>query len=160
MSAPLSGRCTCGATAYEMAAPPLFTHCCHCTWCQRETGSAFALNAIVEATALTVTRGTTETVTIPTASGRGQTVHRCPACKVALFSSYGSPLVRFVRVGTLDDPARVPPDVHIYTTTKLPWVVLPEGARVFADYYDRRQEWPAASNARLEAAKASARAQP
>lgn len=160
MSAPLTGRCTCGAITYEMTAPPLFTHCCHCSWCQRESGSAFALNAIVEATGLTVTQGTPEAVTIPTASGRGQTVHRCPACKVALYSTYGSPIVRFVRVGTLDDPAQVPPDVHIYTTTKLPWVVLPAEARVFDAYYDRRQEWPAESTARFEAAKAAARAQP
>ena len=125
--------------------------------CQRESGSAFALNAIVEGTALRLTRGTTEEVAIPTASGRGQRVHRCPACKVALWSTYGSPLLRFVRVGTLDDAAAVRPDVHIYTSTKLPWVVLDTDTPAFEGYYDRRTLWPAAANARLEAAKAAAR---
>lgn len=152
----LTGRCTCGACAYDLAAPPLFTHCCHCTWCRRETGSAFALNAVIESGALRVTRGAPDEVLLPSASGRGQKVWRCPDCRVALFSAYSRPFLRFVRVGTLDDPAAAPPDVHIFTSTKLPWVVLPSGARAFPEYYDQRAEWPAESSARFLAAKRAA----
>lgn len=149
----MEGRCTCASLRYRLLDRPLFTHCCHCSWCQRETGSAFALNAMIETEKLIITAGAPEWVTLPTASGKGQQVARCPACRVALFSHYagGAGLIAFVRVGTLDDPAACPPDIHIYTSTKLPWVVLPPQARVCAEYYQRSVEWPAESLARRAA---------
>lgn len=151
----MHGRCSCGAVSYALMDAPLFVHCCHCTWCQRETGSAFALNALIETDRLKVT-GAVEHVMLPSASGRGQEVVRCAACRVALFSHYGGGgrLMAFVRVGTLADPTACPPDVHIYTTTRLPWVALPAGARVFEEYYDPRKEWPEAAQARFRAMKA------
>jgi hypothetical protein len=156
MEAEMCGHCTCGAARYEMLEPPLFVHCCHCTWCQRETGTAFALNAMIETDRLAVT-GAVEPVMLPSASGRGQEVVRCAACKVALFSHYGGGrLMAFVRVGTMEAPAACPPDVHIYTSTRLPWVTLPKGARVFEAYYDPRQEWPEAAQGRFRAMKARA----
>jgi len=148
------GGCTCGAVRYRIEAEPLIVHCCHCRWCQRETGSAFVLNALVEADRVSV-HGAFDLVHTPSASGRGQRIARCPTCRVALWSHYpgGGDALRFVRVGTLDRPDRFPPDVHIYTASKQPWIALPEGARVFAEFYDPQVEWPAASLARVRAAK-------
>ena len=142
----MEGHCTCGKVRYRVEAPPLFTHCCHCSWCQRETGSAFAVNAMIETDRLTVTGGVEEVVT-PSASGKGQVIARCPACRVALWSHYAGAgrKIAFVRVGTLERPADCPPDVHIFTSTKLPWVALPDGVPAFAEFYRRSELWPKAS---------------
>lgn len=142
----MNGRCTCGAITYRLTNTPLFTHCCHCTWCQRETGSAFALNAMIEAEFLDVT-GEVEEIPTPSNSGKGQIIARCPACKVALYSHYAGAgrSVAFVRVGTMTDPAACPPDIHIFTSTKLPWVILDTTVPVLPDYYDRKQHWPQSS---------------
>jgi hypothetical protein len=149
----LKGRCTCGEVRYALTDRPLFVHCCHCTWCQRETGSAFAVNAMIEADRVEVEAGRTEEVVTPSESGKGQRVHRCPTCRIALWSHYAGAgdAVRFVRVGTLEEPGRVPPDIHIFTSTKLPWVVLPEGVPAMPEYYRRSEYWPAESLARREA---------
>ena len=121
----------------------MMVHCCHCRWCQRETGSAFVLNALVERDRLVVTQGRTATVPLPTHSGRGQKVERCPQCQVALWSHYpgGGDAIAFVRAGTLDTPEAVSPDVHIYTGSRLPWVALPEGVPAFAEFYDPATQW-------------------
>ena len=143
----LTGHCSCGAIRYELTDMPLYTHACHCTWCQRETGSAFVLSALIETACVKLTHGSPDIIDTPSNSGEGQKIHRCPTCKVALWSVYSGAgeKFRFVRVGTLDEPARVPPDIHIFTTTKLPWVVLPAGANVVPEYYDRKKYWPQAS---------------
>ncbi len=150
---PLEGGCACGAVRYRMTGGPMFVHCCHCRWCQRETGAAFALNAIIEAGRVVLLTGEPEVVPTPTQSGRGQMIARCPDCRVALWSNYAGDAVRFVRVGTLDDPDRLPPDIHIYTASKQPWVVIPPGAPAVAEYYRARDCWPAASLARRKAMK-------
>lgn len=152
--AALTGRCTCGQVRYEMTAPPMVVHCCHCTWCQRETGSAFVLNAMIETERLHRLQGQTVEVLTPSASGLGQRIHRCPSCQVALWSHYAGagPVLAFVRVGTLDDPGQCPPDVHIFTASKQPWLSLPPEAKVFREYYDDRAAvWPAQGLARREA---------
>ncbi len=125
----------------------MFVHCCHCRWCQRETGTAFALNALIEAERVSLIAGEPEPVHTPSNSGKGQVIWRCPTCKIALWSNYGGlgDLIRFIRVGTLLEPDHFPPDVHIFTSTKQPWVVLPAGAAVFPEYYDSKQVWPPAS---------------
>lgn len=147
----MDGRCTCGAVHYRMTAQPLFVHACHCTWCQRETGSAFALNAMIEAEFLEVLAGEPEEVPTPSNSGKGQVIARCPACKVALWSHYGGVRkVAFVRVGTLEKPGECPPDIHIFTATKLDWLVLDGRVPVVAEYYDRKVMWPAESLRRRE----------
>ncbi|MGD1878786.1 MAG: GFA family protein [Kiloniellaceae bacterium] len=150
---PLEGGCTCRGVRYRLTTGPMYVHCCHCRWCQRETGAAFALNAMIEADRVDLLQGTPEAVMTPSLSGKGQKIARCPACKVALWSNYAGAgdKVRFVRVGTLDDPDRLPPDIHIFTRSKQPWVVLPEGALVFPEYYDRDVCWPADSLARRAA---------
>ncbi len=152
---PLEGGCSCGAVRYRMTGGPLFVHCCHCRWCQRETGAAFALNAMIEADRVVLLKGTPEVVPMPSESGRGQKIARCPACRVALWSNYAGAgdAVRFVRVGTLDEPDRLAPDIHIHTASKQPWVVIPPGVPTAPEYYDRRDHWPAASLARRKALK-------
>jgi len=146
------GGCTCREVRYRMTSAPMFVHCCHCRWCQRETGTAFALNAMIEADRVELLAGTPEVVTIPSQSGKGQKITRCPTCRIALWSNYGGggDAIRFVRVGTLDDPDRLPPDVHIYTESKQPWVILPEGTPAVAGYYSRKELWPEASLDRLQ----------
>lgn len=152
----LEGGCTCRAVRYRMASAPLIVHCCHCRWCQRETGASFALNAVVEMAHVTLTSGATEMIATPTLSGKGQKIHRCPRCKIAVFSHYpaGGEAIAFIRVGTLDEPDRLPPDVHIYTSSKQPWVTLPAGARAFAEFYNPADVWSADARARWAAATA------
>lgn len=144
------GGCTCRAIRYRMTSKPLFVHCCHCRWCQRESGASFALNAMIEADRIELVSGTPELVLTPSNSGKGQKIARCPTCRVAVWSHYAGAgeAVSFVRVGTLDDPDSMPPDIHIFTDSKQFWVELPAGARAVSQYYDRDQEWSAASLAR------------
>ncbi|MBU6297968.1 MAG: GFA family protein [Alphaproteobacteria bacterium] len=150
-----SGSCFCGAVKYRLESAPMFVHCCHCKDCQCQTGSAFVLNAIMEADRITLLPGSRapEPTTMRTDSGRPHDIYRCPDCKTAVWSDYGRRKVMlFVRVGTLDDPGALPPDVHIFTRSKLPWVALPEdGAPAFEVYYDMKTLWPAESLARREA---------
>jgi hypothetical protein len=150
---PLEGGCDCRRIRYRMETRPLIVHCCHCRWCQRESGAAFALNAMIEADRVTRLRDEPEIVDTPSASGKGQKIARCPACRIAVWSHYAGlgPLARFVRVGTLDEPDRLPPDIHIFTSSKQPWVILPPGARAVPEFYDRKQVWSAESLARREA---------
>jgi hypothetical protein len=136
-----------------MTSEPLFVHCCHCRWCQRETGAAFALNAMIEAERVELFGGAPEVVHTPSNSGKGQRISRCPVCRIAVWSNYAGAgdAIRFVRVGTLDDPDRLPPDIHIFTSSKQPWVVLDPQTPAVPEYYDRAQYWPAPSLARRRA---------
>ena len=146
-SYPLSGGCTCRAVRFEMQSAPLYVHCCHCTWCQRESGAAFALNAMIESDRVRLLAGEVEVVDTPSNSGRGQKIARCPRCRIALWSNYAGAgdSVRFVRVGTLDTPDALPPDIHIFTASKQRWVSLPAGANAVSEYYKASEHWPADS---------------
>jgi hypothetical protein len=159
---PLEGGCTCRTVRYRMKSAPLFVHCCHCRWCQRETGASFALNALIEADRVILLQGNPEVVNTPSNSGKGQKIARCPACRIALWSNYAGAgdAVRFIRVGTLDEPDRLPPDIHIFTSSKQPWVVLPPDTPAVPEYYDREVHWPEASLARRRALLAGRRATP
>lgn len=138
----IEGRCACGQVSYRLRAAPMIVHCCHCSWCQRETGSAFVINAVVETAALETT-GEAELVVTPSASGAGQEIARCPSCRVALWSHYPSAgrKAAFLRVGAMAEPDACPPDIHIFTSTKQDWVVLPEGAPAYAGFYDPGEVW-------------------
>ena len=151
--APLEGRCTCGEIRYCLAGRPFAVHCCHCRDCQRETGSAFAVNAMIEADRVELEKGEPELVHTRSNSGKGQKIWRCPNCRVAVWSNYpgAGDAVRFVRVGTLDDPDAMPPDIHIFTMSKQPWVVLPQDKPAVTEYYDRKTTWPAESLQRFQA---------
>lgn len=150
------GGCTCRQVRYRMTSKPLFVNCCHCRWCQRETGAAFALNAMIEADRVELLSGEPELVMTPSESGRGQKIWRCPTCRIAVWSNYGGAgeAVRSVRVGSLDEPDRLPPDIHIFTASKQPWVVLPEGTPAVPEFYDIKATWPAESLARRAALRA------
>ena len=144
---PLQGGCACGDVRYVLMRRPMFIHCCHCTWCQRETGSAFALNGLVETGEVALVRGAPDIVNTPSSSGAGQQIARCPACRIAVWSFYpeAGMAVTFVRIGTLDRPGSCPPDLHIFTSSKLPWVELGSDTPFVAGYYLRSEYWPAAS---------------
>jgi hypothetical protein len=139
----MEGGCTCGHVRYRLAGKPLIVHACHCSWCQRETGTAHALNALYEADRVEHLKAEPEFIQTPSASGRGQRIARCPNCKVAIWSNYrqAGPAVRFVRVGTMDSPGEYPPDIHIFTSSKLPWVTFPDRARVVAEFYNLDEVW-------------------
>jgi len=138
------GGCTCDAIRYRMETSPLFVHCCHCHWCQRESGASYALNAMIEADQVTFLQGKPEMVLTPSNSGKGQKIWRCPKCCIALWSNYSGAgdKVNFVRVGTLDEAHRLPPDIHIFTASKQPWVAIPDGHAAVKEYYDRETYWP------------------
>ena len=144
VSQTFEGGCTCRAVRYRMTSRPLFVHCCHCRWCQRETGASFALNAMIEADRVELLSGAPEVVNTPSNSGKGQKIWRCPACRIAVWSNYAGAgdAVRFVRVGTLDEPDRLPPDIHIFTASKQPWVVIPPGMPAVEEYYKSAEHWP------------------
>jgi hypothetical protein len=142
------GGCTCGAIRYRLGDEPLFVHCCHCLSCQRQTGSAFVVNLLIERDKVEVT-GEPMTIDVPRDSGGMQKIYRCPSCQVAVWSEYTYPEIWFVRGGTLDEPRAIEPDVHIFTRSKVGWVTLPEGARAFDVFYDVQEEWPTRSLERI-----------
>ena len=157
MSAGPLGGCSCGAIRYRLATEPLFTHCCHCRNCQRQTGSAFVINALIEADRVELLAGEPKPVDVPRSGAKKQRIFRCPTCEIAVYSRYTRASILFVRAGTLDDPSRVAPDVHIYTRSKLSWVTLPDSVPAFTTYYDTQKLWPVASLDRLGAITASKR---
>jgi hypothetical protein len=150
---PAEGGCDCRAVRYRMTSAPMFVHCCHCRWCQRETGASFALNAMIETDWVQLLSGKPEAVDTPSNSGKGQKIMRCPTCRIALWSHYSGAgaKVAFVRVGTLDNPDLLPPDIHIFTASKQPWVVIPPGAKAVPEYYKTAEMWPQASLERRKA---------
>ena len=153
--AALAGGCACGSVRYRLRRRPMFVNCCHCSECQRQLGSAFAVNAVIETEAIEVLAGTPEPLTVPTASGRPHDIYRCRACQSPLWSDYGRrPGLRFVRVCTLDEPGALPPGAHIFTSTKLPWLVLPPDVPAFTEFYELERMWPAESMARRRAVEA------
>jgi hypothetical protein len=152
MSETFDGGCDCRHLRYRMLDAPLVVHCCHCRWCQRESGASFALNAMIESDRLRLLAGVPDMVDTPSDSGAGQQIARCPHCRIALWSHYAGagPLVSFVRVGTLDEPDRLPPDIHIFTASKQPWVLIPPGMKAVPEYYEREHVWSQASLARRQ----------
>lgn len=152
----MTGGCSCGGVRYRLSDTPMIVHGCHCSWCQRETGSAFAVNAVIESDRLELVSGSPHYVSTPSASGKGQEIARCPDCQVALWSHYAGSGRRssFVRVGTMDDPQACPPDVHIFTSTKLDWITLPEGVPAFRDFYPSSEGvWSEEARARWKVLK-------
>jgi hypothetical protein len=149
----MQGGCSCGQVRYELTSRPMWVNACHCTWCQRETGSAFAVNAMIETDRVKLLAGAPEAVRTPSLSGKGQTIFRCPACHVAVWSHYNGagPKIAFVRTGTLDQPHDIKPDIHIFTSTKRPWVVLPADTPAVPEYFSTKDMWPAESLARRAA---------
>ena len=151
----VEGGCTCRSVRYRLNALPMIVHCCHCSWCQRETGSAFVVNALIEADRIELLSGRIEVIDTPSESGRDQKIHRCAECKVAVWSNYAGAgdAICFLRVGTLDQPGRFPPDIHIFTSSKQPWVELPAGAPSVPEFYRFEEHWSDESIDRYKSAK-------
>lgn len=149
----MDGGCDCGELHYRMTRGPMIVHCCHCRWCQRETGASFALNAMVEAEHVELLKGAPELVDTPSESGKGQQIARCPTCRIAVWSHYAGAGQKacFVRIGTLEEPDRLPPDIHVFTASKQPWVLIPEGTPAFEAFYSAKDVWPEESLARRQA---------
>ncbi len=149
------GGCVCGAIRYRVHGTPLIVHACHCTWCQNLSGSAFALNAMIETSRVELLKGSPEAVETPTQSGAGQTVMRCPVCRTSVWTHYGQSgmNIAFVRVGTLDDTGAMPPDIHIYTDSKRPWVVIEEGVASVPGWYNPREVWSSDAMRRYQEAR-------
>jgi hypothetical protein len=151
MSALGEGGCACGSVRYRLRSDPLFINCCHCLNCQRQTGSAFVINLLIEADRVEILAGAPQPVDVPREDGTAQRIFRCPSCQIAVFSEYGRPELRYVRAGTLDQQTGVEPDAHIFTKSKVSWIRIPESAPAFDVYYDTKALWPAASLERLDA---------
>ncbi len=149
----LTGQCACGALTYQMASEPIFVHCCHCSECQRQTGSAFVLNAIIETDRVTH-RGPVFEHSLPTPSGKGQVMTRCNECSTVVFSKYMARQgkLTYIRVGTLDDPSACPPNVQIFTSSKQPWVTLNPDIPIFEEFYKFDEVWPEAALNRMNTA--------
>ena len=139
------GGCACGYVRYNIVSDPLIVHCCHCRYCQRQTGASFALNALFEARHVELLSGTVNEIIVPSSSGKGQNIARCPKCEVAIWSNYFMMGIKdgihFIRVGTLDYPDLLPPDVHIYTESKQPWINLPPDDLAVKEFYDYEKVW-------------------
>ncbi len=154
------GGCSCGQVRYEITSDPLIVHGCHCSWCQTQSGSAFAINALIEADRVKILKGEVEVIDTPSPGGVGQMIARCPKCEIAVWSNYNMFMpgdhIRFVRVGTLDNPNRLPPDVHIFTTTKQDWVILPPQDQVAEEFYDFETTWSPESQKRIEVVQKAA----
>ncbi len=155
-----NGGCTCGHVRYQVNLEPLIVHCCHCRGCQKNSGSSFALNALFEADRVELVSGEIEDVTVPTPSGKGQVITRCSKCKVAVWSNYNMgglrERIRFIRVGTLDEPDQFPPGIHIFTSSKQPWVLLPKADRRVEVFYEFKETWSTESMERLARIEESA----
>lgn len=154
------GGCTCGHVRYRVTSDPMIVHCCHCRGCQQNSGSAFAINALFEVGRVQLISGEVEKITVPTPSGTGQDITRCAKCKVAVWSNYNMgglrEHIRFIRVGTLDDPDQLPPDIHIFTASKQPWIILPKDAPRVEVFYEFKNTWSPESMQRLVKIEASA----
>jgi hypothetical protein len=135
MKLPLTGGCHCGAVRYEISAAPILTYTCHCTDCQRITGTAFSLAIIVPENAFRLVKGEPRSVERIADSGRVNVRLLCPDCGCWI-SGLGRPdasgeLVRRVRAGTLDDRSWLRPTEHYFTRSKQPWVMLPVGDQIY-----------------------------
>ncbi|MCJ8191883.1 GFA family protein [Sphingomicrobium aestuariivivum] len=146
------GRCACGKVEVEVTGAPIITHACHCSYCQRESGSAFGLNCLYEAGRVAIT-GPVETVVTGSESGKDQWILRCKHCHVAVSGHYHHTRekIHFVRAGVLGDRT-VRPDCHIHASAKMDWVGLDPDIPAFEGFYDARTFWTDEQMARWKAA--------
>jgi hypothetical protein len=130
----LQGGCTCGLVRYRLKKKPITVNACHCRFCQRLSGSAFALNAMIETEYVEmIGKGEPELIHIPTDLSERTRAWRCPTCSVLLFNDHMlmNENIRFVRVGTLEEGERLPPDAHYFVSRKHPWIVVPDNVPAF-----------------------------
>ncbi|MCF8503272.1 MAG: GFA family protein, partial [Caulobacter sp.] len=131
---PISGGCLCAAVRYMCASPPVMTLVCHCTNCQKQSGSAFSVNVAVATGDLRLTAG--EPTVYEDRGESGQPVYRhfCGACGSPIFSSVAAmPDLLFLKAGTLDDTSGVKPALDVWCKSAQPWVPHPAGVPQFPE---------------------------
>ena len=150
MTMTLMCGCACGQVRYQINGEPMFTYACHCTDCQRTTGSAFVVHSTVAKDDFEI-EGETRAATLPTGSGAGYDLHFCTKCGTYVWCIYHirSDPVLIVRTGTLDDAAKLRPQAHIFTRSMQPWFTLPDDVPSFPEAFDRSVVWPAKSLKKL-----------
>lgn len=126
------GGCQCGSVRYRIEGEPLDLVVCHCTECQRQSGSAFGMSLAVRAKDFRLTTGTLKSFTVTCDSGRLKTCTFCPDCGCRIYHQT-DPRGMSVKAGTLDDRTTLRPTAHYWTARKQPWVVVPDGVRTFPD---------------------------
>ena len=130
---PYTGRCFCEETRYRITAEPLTLYACHCTDCQKRTGSAFGLSMWVPRTAIEVTTGEATLQVLKGPDGRGRPGRMCPQCGARLWSEPEKrPTLAVLRAGTLDDTSWLRPVAHIWTRSAQPWFEFPAGVAAYA----------------------------
>lgn len=146
------GRCACGNFQFQLAAPPLIVQCCHCKICQRDSGSAFLVHALIETSNIVMNKGRPQPVAFPSGYGKGHKVCRCPICKTALWNQYPEfgDTISYIRTGTLEEADQLTPQVHLHTAEKQSWVILPPDIPAASEHYNREEVWSKESLARLE----------
>jgi hypothetical protein len=147
------GGCACGSLRYEARGEPIFVNNCHCRLCQRQTGGTSVVNAFYESDRVTVLQGELTEHTVKGGSGGDHTICRCATCGTAVFSYYPrvGRLGAGIRVGSFDDPTVFTPTAVVFAAYKMPWVELPDGIPVFAEYYSPKDLYSEANFARLMA---------
>jgi hypothetical protein len=150
----IDGGCACGAVRYRLLKPPLFVHCCHCTRCQRESGTAYVAHGMIERANLEWD-GEVTAVRLPTDSKTRHEIVHCAACLTPLWGQHGrQPSVMvYLKVGTFDAPERCPPNAHIFVRSKLAWVAINPDIPQFARYYNAAKVWPQESLERYATAR-------
>ena len=133
MDFPQGGRCLCGAVEYSLGEDPLTLYACHCTDCQRQTGSSFALSMIVRREALEVVRGQPDQYSVEVADGRIKQAHFCSRCSTRLWGPASVAGLVVLEPGTLDDTSWLRPIGHIWTRSAQPWIVIPDNELSFSE---------------------------
>jgi hypothetical protein len=146
----VAGGCVCGEVRIAVRGRPIVVHGCHCRFCQAASGSAFAVNLMLETAQVAVTAGRTQQISRQAELG-AHTRHVCPNCRTELFGHHPmlGPDIAFVGAGVLDRPGGYAPDVHCFTRSKYDWVVLPAGVPAFEGNYDMAAVWSDEAKARV-----------
>jgi hypothetical protein len=147
---PKHGSCNCQSVQYTITDAPLFTHLCHCTKCQKRTGSAFVLNIMVFVNDIALTSAAPESYTTITDSGSELTTFACSSCRDILYHTHPE-FARIVMIagGTVDDPGWIKPQAHIFVRSKQPWLELSNDIPAYLEMYQLEDTWPQASLAKL-----------
>ena len=129
---PLTGGCQCGAVRYEIVGAPVSLYVCHCRECRKQSASAFGISLIVRRRDFRLTQGATKPWSRATDGGRTLHCHFCTACGTRLFHE-GAPTRETISVkgGSLDQMLDLGKAIHIWTSRKLPGVLIPEHAAQF-----------------------------
>tara|TARA_B100000579_G_scaffold278075_1_gene230015 strand:- start:122 stop:604 length:483 start_codon:yes stop_codon:yes gene_type:complete len=138
----LKGGCICGQVKYYITEKPLFTQACHCKDCKVLTGSSYVVNSSVLENTLFV-EGEVSSTELKAGSGASCKTYFCNKCGAYVYADYDSAFKRLtLRTKTLNNPENFPPQVHIFTKDKDPWLNLSKDVTCFEEMYDPKKIWP------------------